>query len=74
MSFLRTFYPPSVAASRQRLLRAMCRFEQRLADRVIVESRPATEAEMRSVRELSIQQDWDGQIRRLRAEHLRLIR
>jgi len=67
LSLSRIYHPPSLSNSRQRLLRAMWRFEQWLVKRVIVD-RPLTEAEERRVMELSIQQDWDGQIRRLRGE------
>lgn len=69
-SLSRIYHPPSLSNSRQRLLRAMWRFEQWLVKRVIVANRPCTEAEERQVRELAIEQDWDGQIHRLRMTEL----
>jgi hypothetical protein len=62
-SLSRMLHPPSVAASRKLLLRVMWHIEKKLVRRF---GRRPSETEMRRAMELSLEHDWEGQIRRLK--------
>jgi hypothetical protein len=55
-----------LATARQRLLRAMRRFEKRRLIESLIVRGPLSEAQEKRGRELAIKHDWEGFLRRLR--------
>jgi hypothetical protein len=54
-----------LAAAQNRLFRMVRRFDQRLADRVVIDD-PLTDVEEKRVRKLAAERDWEGVVDRLR--------